>query len=116
VVDQVLVAQRDAEHALHQHRFNAVLNLALDPTIGEAGGKPPHQTDRPIGGAQQQRPRLRGDRAAVERSLDPTALDPSIPEQLSATLCRHRGPPLNRLNCLSQNNYHRYRAPMHLLL
>ena len=33
VVDEIFVAERDADHPLHHHRFDAVLDLGLDPTI-----------------------------------------------------------------------------------
>jgi hypothetical protein len=49
MVDQILVAERDADDPLHHHRFDAVLDLGLDPIILEAGGNPPDQPDRPIG-------------------------------------------------------------------
>jgi hypothetical protein len=41
-------------------------------------------------------------------------LDHFITEQVTATLCRHRGTPLRRVKPLSQKNYRRFRAPMHL--
>ena len=57
VVDQVLVAERDAEHPLRHHRLDRVLDLRLDATVVEAGREPRHQADRPIGRAEQQRRR-----------------------------------------------------------
>jgi hypothetical protein len=92
MVDDVLISQRNAEHPLGHHRRNAVLDLGLDPTVIEAAGEPSHQTDRPIGGAEQQRPGVRGGIPAVEGGDHLTALDDFITEQVSATLCRHRGP------------------------
>ena len=115
VVDQVLVAERDAEHPLRHHRLDRVLDLRLGAAIGEAGGEPRHQADRPIGRAEQQRAGIRGDLAAIERGHHLAALDHFITEQVAATLCRHRGAPLRRVNSLSQKNYRRFRAPMHLL-
>ena len=97
VVDQVFVAERDAEDALCHHRRNTVLDLRLDPAIGEAAGKPLDQPDRPIGRAEQQCPGIRGDLATVKRGDHLTALDHFITEQIAATLCRHRGAPLHRL-------------------
>ena len=44
VVDQVFVAERDAEHALRHHRRNTVLDLRLGPAIDEAAGKPSRPT------------------------------------------------------------------------
>jgi hypothetical protein len=54
-VDQILVAERDAEHPLRHHRLDRVLHLRLRATIGEAGSEPTHQTNRPIGRSKQQR-------------------------------------------------------------
>ena len=57
VIDQVLVAKRDAEHPLRHHGLDRVLDLRQRPAVDEAGGEPPDQTDRPIGRAEQQRRR-----------------------------------------------------------
>jgi hypothetical protein len=115
MVDQIFVAERDAEHPLRHHRLDRVLDLRLGPAVLEAGGEPCDQADRPIGRAEQQRPGIRGGLAAVKRGLDSTALNRCKPEQVSATLCRHRGAPLHGDKALSQKNYCRFRAPMHLL-
>ena len=67
VVDQVLVAQRDAEHPL---ATSVATSCSISPGIApirEAGGEPLDQPDRPVGRAQQQRAGIRGDRPAVER-------------------------------------------------
>jgi hypothetical protein len=114
VVDQILIPERDAEHALRHHRRDAVLDLGLGATVDETRRKAPDQADRPIGRTQQQRPRVRGDLAAVKGGHHPAALDRFITEQIAATLCRHRGAPPHRPNCLSQKSYRRFRAPMHL--
>ena len=66
VVDQVLVAERDAEHALADQRRDLVLDPLRHARVAEAGGEAPDQADRPVGGAEQQRAGVRGDRAAVE--------------------------------------------------
>jgi hypothetical protein len=115
VVDQILIAKRDAEHPLRHHGLHRVFDLPWRATIGEAGGEPSDQTDRPIGRAEQQAAGIRGDLAAVERSHHLTALDHFITEQVAATLCRHRGPPLRQLKSLWQKSYARFRAPMHRL-
>ena len=92
----------------------AVLDLRLRAAVGEAGREPLDQADRPIGRAEQQRAGVRGDLAAVERRHHLAPLDHFITEQVAATLCRHRGAPLRRVKSLSQKNYRRFRAPMHL--
>ena len=57
VVDQILIAERDAEHPLRHHRLERVLDLRLGAAVGKAGREPTHQADRPIGRAEQQRRR-----------------------------------------------------------
>ena len=56
VIDQILIAERDAEHPLRNHSLDRVLDLRLDPAVVEARRKPRHQADRAIGRAEQQRP------------------------------------------------------------
>jgi len=114
VVDQVLVAERDAEHALRHHCRDAVLDLCLGAAISKAGRKSGDQADGPVGRAEQQRSGIRGDLAAVEGGHHPATLDHFITEQVAATLCRHRGAPLQRVKALSQKNFPTFRAPMHL--
>jgi hypothetical protein len=115
VVDEILIAERDAEHPLRHHRLDAVLDLAQDPSVIEAGSEPLDQTDGPIGRAQQQPAGIRGDLAAIKGGHHLAALDHFITEQVAATLCRHRGSPLRQLKSLWQKSYARFRAPMHLL-
>jgi hypothetical protein len=116
MVDEILVSQRDPKHPLGHHRRNAVLDQRLGTPVIKAGGEPVHQPDRPIGRAEEQRPGIGCDLAAVEPCHHPAAFDHFITEQVAATLCRHRGTPLLRFNSLSQKNYRRFRAPMHLSL
>jgi hypothetical protein len=100
VVDQVLVAKRNAEHALRHHRLDRVLDLRLITTVVEAGREPRHQADRAISRAEQQRSSIRRDLAAVEGSHHLATFDHFITEQVPATLCRHRGAPLHQLKSL----------------
>ena len=115
VIDQVLVPKRDAKHALRHHRRDRVLDLRLSAVVDEARRKPPDQMDRAIGRAEQQPASVRRALPAVERGDHLAPFDHFITEQVAATLCRHRGIPPERLNSLSQKNYRRSRAPMHLL-
>jgi hypothetical protein len=116
MVDQILVPERDAADALHEHGLDGVLHQLRRPAVGEAARQAPHQPERPIRGAQQQRPGIRSDLATVEGSDHLAASNHFISEQIAATLCRHRGIPPDRLNSLSQKNYRRSSAPMHLLV
>ena len=98
MVDQVLVTQCDAEHPLRHHGRDAVLDLRPGAMVAEARREPPHQADRTIGRAEQQPAGVRRPLAAVERGNHLAAFDHFIPEQVAATLCRHRGTPLCQLN------------------
>ena len=75
VVDQILVAQGQREHTLPDQGLQRVLDLLGRALVDKAGCEPPDQADRPVGGTQQQRPGIRGDGAAVERSHHRPAID-----------------------------------------
>jgi hypothetical protein len=53
VIDQIFVAERDAENPLRHHGRDAVLDLRLGTAIGKTGRKPLDQPERPIGRAEQ---------------------------------------------------------------
>ena len=91
VVHQVLVAQGNAEHPLADHGGDLVLNPVRRTAVLEAGGEPPDQPDRLVGGAEEQRAGIRGHRTAVERRHHATSRDTFKLELPRATLCRHRG-------------------------
>ena len=115
VVNEILVAERDAEQPLRHHRLDRVLDLGLDAAVIEAGREPGHQADRAIGCTEQQRPGVRRHFATIERGHHLAALDHFIPKQVPATLCRHRGTPLVGSKSFQQNDFRRFSAPMHLL-
>ena len=79
------------DDALHHQGLDLVLHQLGVATVGEAGGEPLGQPDRPVGLAQQQGAGVRGDRAAVEAGHHLAALDGWKFEQRGATVCRHRG-------------------------
>jgi hypothetical protein len=114
VVDQVLVTERDPDHPLADEGRHLVLDPLGGAPIVEAGGEPLDEPDRPVGGAQEQRPGIRGHGATVERRHHATTFHGSKIELVGATLCRHRGAPLLPLKSLLQNDFRRFRAPMHL--
>jgi hypothetical protein len=105
MVVQVLVPESDAEHALADQRRHPVLDQVRPACIRKASREPPDQADGAIRRPKQQRPRIRGDRAAIERRLHPAAFDGCKTKQFCATLCRHRGTPLLRRKALSQKNF-----------
>jgi hypothetical protein len=70
VIVQVLVSKRNAMNALAEERLDAVLDPVLPAPVCEAGRRLPGQAYGAIGLAQQQRARVRGQRAAVERRCD----------------------------------------------
>ena len=114
MVNQVLVAERDADDALHHQGLDIVLDKGRIAMILKAGGQPPGQADHPVGGAQQQRASFGGDPPAVERSHHRTAFHAWKFKQRRVTLCRHRGTPLLSDKALSQKNFRSIRAPMHM--
>jgi hypothetical protein len=116
MVDEIFITKRDPDHPLADQCRHRMLDPRLVAPIAEAGRKTLHQTDRPIGGAQQQGTRIRGDCSTIKCGHHRAALDRSKRELAWATLCRHRGAPLISVKSLLQKNYRRFRAPMHLRL
>ncbi len=105
VVDQVLVAERDAEDALAQQIGHRMRTAAAKAQIGEATSQPPAEPDRPVGRGQQHHAAVRRDRAAVESAHKFAAAGASEIELGLATLCRHRGAPPAQTKSLSQKNF-----------
>ena len=115
VVEQVLVAERDAEDALADQSGRSRARPApASRASRKQAAKRRDQADGPVRRAEQQRAGIRGDRSAVEAGHHSAALNRCKLEQRRATLRRHRGPPLHRRKALSQKNFRRFRAPMHL--
>jgi hypothetical protein len=59
VIDQVLIAERQSDHALADQRRDLVLDLLLAARFAEAGREPIDETDRPVRRAEQHRRRPR---------------------------------------------------------
>ena len=66
MIDQFLVAERDADHTQQQERAHVVLNVIRVAPIGETDDEALSQPDRPIDRAEQQRASIRGNPATVE--------------------------------------------------
>ena len=116
MIDDVLMPERDAENALADQGGDLVLDPLRRPRVAEAGGEARDQVDGAVGRAKQQRAGIRGDRPAVESGHHAASFDRCKLEQRRATLRRHRGPLLHRRKALSQKNFRRFGAPMHLQL
>jgi hypothetical protein len=114
MVNEVLVAEREADHALHQQGLEVVLDKGWITVILEARGQAARQADHRVGGAQQQRAGFAGDPSAIERGHHRTAFHTWKLEPRRVTLCRHRGAPLLSDKPLSQKNFRSIRAPMHM--
>jgi hypothetical protein len=114
VVVQVLIAERDADGALHYQGFHRVLDGDRVAAVLEAGRQPAGQAKYSVGGPQQQGTGVGRHRSAVERSHHRPACDGCKCKPLRATLCRHRGTPLLSDKALSQKNFRSIRAPMHM--
>ena len=116
MIDQVLVAERDADNLLHHQGANLMLDQLRPPTVAEVPGKAFGQPDRPIGRTEQQRTSIRGDRPAVKPGDHDTPRSLSKFKLLRATLCRHQGIPTNRKRSLLQKHFRKFETPMHLPL
>ena len=114
MVDQVLVAERDAEHALADQRRQLVRDPAGIAAVGEAGGEAVDEPDRPVGRAEQQRPGVRADRPAAEIRHQIAAIEPCKQHRFRATLRLHRGCSCSRVKSLLQKHFPTIRPPMHL--
>jgi hypothetical protein len=114
VIEQVFVAERYPHHPLADQHAQRMLDQRRRPTIAKTTGKPIDQPDRPIRARQQQRPAVRAHLTAVEPRHHLTTFHRFKTKQRRATLCRHRGSPLELSKLFVQNNFLRVRAPMHL--
>jgi hypothetical protein len=112
MIDQILVAESDAEHPLADQRCHVMAHPPRHPAVAEAGGEALDQPDGPVGRAQQQRARVRGDRAAAEICHHGASIDACKAHRLRATLCWHRGLPVGRRKCLFALTLYRSAAPM----
>ena len=94
VVDQILVAQRNPNHPLADQSRYRVLDQLRRAVVREAAGKPLDQPDRPVGGAEQHRPSIRGHPAAVKLGHHRAPFHACKAKQIRATLRPHRAPPV----------------------
>jgi hypothetical protein len=100
VVVEVLIAQRQTEDALRDHRLERMHGHERIAAVGEASRKPIRQPDRLVRLAQQQRSGVRRNHSAIEIRHHPAPAGPSEPDLRRATLRWHRGAPSNRPNSL----------------
>jgi hypothetical protein len=91
VVVQVLVAERNAEHALADQGADVVNDPVRCPAIRKAGSESVDQIDRLVGRAQQQRPGVLRDRATAKIRHQIAAIEACETHGLRVTLCQHRG-------------------------
>jgi hypothetical protein len=91
VVDQVLVAKRDAKDALPNQGGDFVLDPLRRPRVAEACSEATDQPDGPVRGAEQKGSGIGGDRPAIEASEHTPVLDGCELEQRRATIRLHRG-------------------------
>ena len=93
VVDEVLVAERQAEDALpHQAPHPMGDESGMTP-IAKARGEPVNEPDGPIRRAEKKSPGIRGHAPAIELRHEFTASRSSERHPGRATVCGHRGPP-----------------------
>ena len=84
--------------------------------VREAGSEALDQPDRPVGGAQEQRARIRADRPAVEIGHQLAAIEPCKQHRFRVTLRLHRGRSCSLDKSLLQKHFPTIRPPMHLFL
>ena len=114
VIIEILVAQHQAKDPLPNQRLDPVLDVTRIATIGEATREPADQSKAAINLSQQQRPRVRGNVAAIETRYHSPPLNRFKFEQRRATLCLHRGDPWITEKTLLHNDSLRFSTPMHL--
>jgi hypothetical protein len=111
VIVQVLVAERNAEHALPDERGDRMLDEPRVSDVAEASRKPPDQIEPSVGGPEQQPASVGRQRAAVELGHHRASFDPSKHARFCATLRPHRATFPNQLKPFSQNNFCLIRRP-----
>lgn len=90
VIDQVLVAQRNARHSLTHQARHRVFDQIGRPVIGEAVGKALDQPNMPVGRAEQHRTGFRGHRSTIKRCRHSPPFNRCKAKQICATLCLYR--------------------------
>jgi len=111
VIVEVLVAERDAEHALTDERGDRVFNEPWIPSVAETSREPSNHIQRPVRSAQKQAARVGRQRPTVEIGHHRPAFDPSKSTRFRATLRLHRAASPYRQKSLSQNNFCLIRRP-----
>jgi hypothetical protein len=111
MIDQVFVAKRYPEDALSDQRRHFLLDQLRRAAVGRTIGKPIDQPDRPIRRPQQQRSGIRGHLAAAKSRHHRPPFDACKPEQIRATLCRHRVSPLALRQIFGEHDFLRSRGP-----
>lgn len=112
-VDQVLVAQGDAEHPLARHGGNVMPHSARSARVDEASGKALDHPKSPIRCPQQQRTAVRTDRPASETRHHRTPFDACKGDRVRATLRQLRGSLLRSDKSLSQKHFPTFSTLMH---
>ena len=91
VVDEVLVAKRQAEDALSHQAPHPMGDESGIPAIAKARGEPVHKPNGLIRRTEKKSPGLRGHAPAIECSDELAAARSSEPHPGRATVCGHRG-------------------------
>src|SRR6476659_713046 len=82
----------------------------------EAGSQAAGQAQYPVRGSQQQSTSVAGDGTTIKGRNNRASFSRCKRKQVRVALRRHRGFPLLRDKTLSQKNFRRFKAPMHLTL
>ncbi len=91
VIVEVLVAERDPEDALGQHVTLLVGDACGVAWVGQGGVQLVDQSQVPIDLAEQQRPAVAGDVAAIEVGDDPLGAEAGKDDRIAVTVCHSDG-------------------------
>jgi len=100
VIVQVFIAQRQTEQPLPQQRRQAVFDERRIAPVDEAASQTINQLQPLVDPAQEQGPRVAGQRAAIETRLDPPLFRLSKIKPRRVTLRVHRGHREPQRKCL----------------
>jgi hypothetical protein len=113
MVDEIFISEREPEHPLPDECRNRMFDEILPAIVVEASGQPVNEADRFVRGTEQKCAGVGRHRPAIETTHNQTARDRCKVKRIRVTVCGHRGAPSNQIKSLLQNNFLRFKAPMH---
>ncbi len=111
MVVQVLIAERDAVHALPDQRGDGMLNEPRVSGVAETSRKPSNQIEPSVRRPNSRPPASDVSAPPSKAAMTGRPFDPSQRARFCATLRLHRAIPPNQLKSFSQNNFCLIRRP-----